>query len=57
MITLALSRFFDRFFSFDSHREASELAYLHASVSIYDLECREREIARGKFAASWLLPP
>ena len=57
MITLALSRFFDRFFSFDSHREASELAYLHASVSIYDLECREREIARRKFAASWLLPP
>ena len=33
-----------------SRREA-ELAYLNASVSLYDLERREREIAMGKFAA------
>ena len=32
-----------------SRREA-ELAYLNQSVSLYDLECREREIAQGKFA-------
>lgn len=31
-------------------REDLELAYLSDSVSIYDLECREREIAAGKFA-------
>jgi hypothetical protein len=31
-------------------REALELEYLNGSVSIYDLECREREIAQGKFA-------
>lgn len=31
-------------------REDLELAYLRDSVSIYDLECREREIAAGKFA-------
>lgn len=32
-----------------SRREA-ELAYLHHSVSLFDLERREREIADGKFA-------
>jgi hypothetical protein len=32
-----------------SRREA-ELAYLGAAASLYDLEMREREIARGKFA-------
>jgi len=32
-----------------SRREA-ELAYLNASVSRYDLERREAEIAHGKFA-------
>ncbi|WP_395003849.1 DUF3563 family protein [Cypionkella sp.] len=31
-------------------RRDQELAYLNASVSLYDLEQREREIARGKFA-------
>jgi hypothetical protein len=31
-------------------REARELEYLNGSVSLYDLECREREIAQGKFA-------
>jgi hypothetical protein len=50
MITPALSRLFDRFFRLDRRREARELAYLNGSVSLYDLECREREIARGKFA-------
>lgn len=34
-----------------SRREA-ELAYLNASVSLYDLERREREIAGGKFASA-----
>jgi hypothetical protein len=34
-----------------SRREA-ELAYLNASVSLYDLERREREIASGKFASA-----
>ncbi len=31
-------------------REARERAYLEDSSSLYDLECREREIDRGKFA-------
>jgi Protein of unknown function (DUF3563) len=31
-------------------RRDAELAYLNASVSLYDLERREREIATGKFA-------
>ena len=34
---------------FQSRREA-ELAYLNQSVSLYDVERREREIERGKFA-------
>ena len=45
-----LSRLLDRFFRFDARREARELDYLNGSVSPYDLECREREIAKGKFA-------
>lgn len=32
-------------------RRDAEMAYLAASVSLYDLEMREREITRGKFAA------
>jgi hypothetical protein len=32
-------------------RAEVELAYLRASANLYDLEMREREIARGKFAA------
>jgi hypothetical protein len=32
-------------------RRDAEIAYLSASASLYDLEMREREIARGKFAA------
>lgn len=31
-------------------RAERELAYLNASVSLYDLEHREREIAAGLFA-------
>lgn len=36
-----------------SRREA-ELAYLNEAVSLYDLERREREIARGKFAGKFV---
>jgi hypothetical protein len=32
-------------------RAEAELAYLRASANLYDLEMREREISRGKFAA------
>lgn len=31
-------------------RRTLELNYLKEAVSRYDLECREREIERGKFA-------
>ena len=31
-------------------RQDAEMAYLNDSVSLYDLECREIEIAKGKFA-------
>lgn len=31
-------------------REQAELAYLNGSANLYDLEMREREVARGKFA-------
>jgi hypothetical protein len=31
-------------------RDVAERAYLNDSASLYDLECREREIERGKFA-------
>ena len=31
-------------------RHEAELEYLNGAVSIYDLECREREIERGRFA-------
>lgn len=31
-------------------RREVEVAYLNGAVSLYDLECREREIERGKFA-------
>jgi len=40
--------FFNLFQRRPSRHEA-ELAYLNASVSLYDLERRERDIARGKF--------
>jgi hypothetical protein len=32
-------------------RRDAELAYLRGAANLYDLEMREREIARGKFAA------
>lgn len=32
------------------NRQELELAYLNQSVSLYDLECRQREIDHGKFA-------
>jgi len=41
---------FQRLFPRRQTRHDAELAYLNASVSLYDLECREREISRGKFA-------
>lgn len=31
-------------------RRDAEMAYLAGSASLYDLEMREREITRGKFA-------
>ena len=33
-------------------RSEREFAYLSASVSIYDLECHQREIDRGLFSGS-----
>lgn len=33
----------------DARRMASERAYLDESVSLYDVERRQREIAAGKF--------
>lgn len=39
-----------RLFKGPTTRADRELAYLHGAVSLYDLEAREREIARGKFA-------
>ena len=32
-------------------RQQREMAYLNEAVSIYDLECREREIDRGRFSS------
>jgi hypothetical protein len=31
-------------------RAEAELAYLRGAANLYDLEMRERDIARGKFA-------
>ena len=31
-------------------RHEAELEYLNDAVSIYDLECREREVERGRFS-------
>lgn len=41
--------FLNLFHPRQSRRDA-ELAYLNAAVSLYDLERRERDIARGIFA-------
>ena len=50
MFMLILMRLRDLFFVPTLSRDARELAYLNGSVSLYDLESREREISRGKFA-------
>lgn len=47
----SISRLFYRLFPMIPSRADRELAYLCGSVSRYDLESREREISRGKFAA------
>lgn len=41
---------FQNLFPRRQNRRDAELAYLNAAVSLYDLECREREIERGKFS-------
>ena len=35
-------------------RREAEIAYLNGAVSLYDLECREREIDRGLFAGHFV---
>jgi hypothetical protein len=42
--------FLKRLFPRSPNRQDLERAYLNQAVSLYDLECREREIAHGKFA-------
>lgn len=42
--------FFRRLFPRLKTRQERELEYLAGSANRYDLESREREIARGKFA-------
>ena len=45
-----LSSFFAQVFPPSPNRAARERAYLNGAVSRYDLESREREVERGKFA-------
>jgi hypothetical protein len=42
--------FLKRLFPRSPSRQDLERAYLNQAVSLYDLECREREVAHGKFA-------
>jgi hypothetical protein len=42
--------FLNQLFPRRQSRHDREMAYLNGAVSLYDLECREREIAQGKFA-------
>lgn len=42
--------FLSRLFQRRPDRRTLELNYLNEAVSLYDLERREREIERGKFA-------
>lgn len=42
--------FLKRLFPRQQSRQDLERAYLDQSVSLYDLECRERDIEQGKFA-------
>jgi len=44
-------RFLANLFPRPQTRAEAELAYLRGAANLYDLEMREREIARGKFAA------
>lgn len=50
MLNPSIFRLFRRIFPALPSRADRELAYLNGSVSLYDLESRELEIARGKFA-------
>jgi hypothetical protein len=50
MSYLPFSRIIARIIPKIGTRDDLERAYLDGSVSLYDLECREREIDRGKFA-------
>lgn len=47
----SIAQFISRFLPQLPSRAALEMAYLNGSVSLYDLEAREREVDRGKFAA------
>ena len=47
---MKLSKLLGRWLPSISSRAVAEQAYLHACVSRYDLERREREVDRGKFA-------
>jgi hypothetical protein len=38
-----------RLFSGNKNRPSTEMQYLNGSVSIYDLERRQREVERGLF--------
>lgn len=38
-----------RLFSKNTTRQSAEMQYLNSSVSIYDLERRQREVERGLF--------
>jgi hypothetical protein len=49
-MTNSITRFLSGLFGTASRRRGLERAYLNDSVSHYDLERREREIERGKFA-------
>jgi hypothetical protein len=40
-----------RLFAKPATRRDREMAYLNESVTIYDLERRQREVARGLFAS------
>jgi alpha-ketoglutarate-dependent taurine dioxygenase len=46
----AIMTLFRNLFPRRQSRREAELAYLNGAVSLYDLEQREREIDRGRFA-------
>ena len=45
-----IAQLFTQLFPALPSQAAKEHAYLAGSVSLYDLECRERDVARGLFA-------